>query len=399
MLTLTRRLGVAALTAAAVLATGTFAHAQAAPPNAQNIAPPAFRVAPNLPLNQAGFSTGFNPFLNSAGTLTSQGFAGPGFGGSLFSNPYAGFGGFYGGCYGGYGGGFGGYGGCYYQDPFNGYLTGAASVINAQGQFMMQYEQSQLLREQHRQMRIDTHRKILEEWLYERNLLANMPDPRETEAKFALTRALNNPTLPEILSGDAPNAIIKNIEKLSRDGVVGPTIAVDEELLKDINVAGTPRGNIGLLKRGGKLSWPAPLQGAPFEEPRKRIDQLAPDAVKQVEFTGKVDAGTIQQLQRDAAAMQERVNARELTPTQWVEARRYLDQLHDALTALQQPDVQNYFNGKWTARGKNVAELVKNLGGLKINAATVGDEVAYRMLQQRLAAYNAALEQQVAQRQ
>jgi hypothetical protein len=84
-----------------------------------------------------------------------------------------------------------------------------------------------------------------------------------------------------------------------------------------------------------------------------------------------------------------------MTPTQYVDARRFLNQLEDALTALQQPDVQNFFNGRWAAKGKTVGDLVKYMAdnGLRFAPATQGDEAAYRMLQQRLAAYNMALEQ------
>jgi hypothetical protein len=438
MLTLTNRLGVAALTAAALFGVAAAAHAQLrVMPNSQSIVNPYFRIAPNLPLNQAAYNIsvmgrayqnvppwlyGYNPYPSPiyspyppypypytppyggfyggsslSATLSTYPYGG-GYGaaGTLYSNPVG-----YGGGYGGYGYGYPYY---YYQDPFSGYLTGAASVIQAQGQFMMNYYQSQLLNQEYRSRQIDVHRKLLEEWQYERNFLANIPDPRDVDRKFALHRALNDPPLTEILTGDALNAIANNIRKLEAEkGGPGPSIPINEELLKDINLTSDGRGNIGLLKKvkeGGKLNWPTPLQRDVFDEERKRIDQLLPDAVKRVEFRGEVDKGTLVQLDRDAKALLERLNAsiREMTPTQYVEAKRYLEQLDDALTALQQPNAQNYLNGKWSPRGKTVSELIKNMEGLRFNAATQGDEQAYRALQQRLTAYNMALEQQTAQK-
>jgi hypothetical protein len=58
--------------------------------------------------------------------------------------------------------------------------------------------------------------------------------------------------------------------------------------------------------------------------------------------------------------------------------------------------VANFFNGKWAANGKTVGDLVKYMAssGLRFAPATQGSEAAYSMLQQALAAYNMALEQQ-----
>jgi hypothetical protein len=42
-------------------------------------------------------------------------------------------------------------------------------------------------------------------------------------------------------------------------------------------------------------------------------------------------------------------------------ARQYLDQLGSAVTALHDPNAANYFNQTWTAKGRNVAELVENM--------------------------------------
>src|SRR5262249_53309293 len=56
----------------------------------------------------------------------------------------------------------------YYYDPYAGYLSGAADVINAQGQFMVSTQQAYLQREQVRQARLDNRRRAFDEYLYER---------------------------------------------------------------------------------------------------------------------------------------------------------------------------------------------------------------------------------------
>ncbi|HXG11450.1 MAG TPA: hypothetical protein VNK04_16975 [Gemmataceae bacterium] len=399
MLTLVKRLGVTVLAAVGVLAVGVppaDAQVQSNAPGAVN---PFFRIPSNMPLAAPPAPTPFVTPPFPTATLSSFGYIGGLGGATLYSNPYAASPGYVPGYY---TNPYFPWGYPYYMnDPFSGYLTGAAQVISAQAQFMSTRAQTDLLREQYRQMRIDTHRRILEEWQYERNLLANVPDPRDIERKFATHRALNDPPLTEILSGESLNRILVNIQELERKGATGPTMPLDEDLLKQINVTNGERGNIGLLRTsGGRLSWPLPLQGPTFDEERKRLDQFAPEAVKQVEFNGQVNPKILEQMRADVNALGRKLNEniRELTPTQYVEARRYLSQLEDALTALEQPGVQNYFSGKWGARGKTVGELVKNMAGLRFAPATQGTEAAYRALHQALTAYNMALEQQVAQK-
>src|SRR5262245_8361172 len=67
---------------------------------------------------------------------------------------------------------YGGY--PYIQTPANGYLTGGASVIQSQAQFMVSKQQSALMYEQVQQAKLDTKRKAIDEWLYER---AKLPTP------------------------------------------------------------------------------------------------------------------------------------------------------------------------------------------------------------------------------
>src|SRR5579859_5982181 len=55
-----------------------------------------------------------------------------------------------------------------YNGPVGGYLSGAADVINSQGQFLTSTQQAYLTREQVRQAKIDSQRKQFDENLYER---------------------------------------------------------------------------------------------------------------------------------------------------------------------------------------------------------------------------------------
>ena len=287
MLTLARRLGITALTAVGLLGlTALTAQAQVRDmPNSQSLVNPYFRVAPGLPLNQAAFNVGTDgtgpaasaplglrlqsllvadrhPVPEPAHCPLTRPSRRAASGAAQRRNVVL----------------------CgrrlsrrlqrqqltaaataarrrlrrlrrlrHLPDPFAGYMSGAAQIIGAQSQFMTSQAQAEQTREQTRQMRIDTHRRILEEWQYERNLLANVPDPRIQEQKFALNRALNDPPLTEILTGDALNAIANNIVKLQNNGAVAPQVPLDDEMLRAVNFSDGEPGNIGLLKNGGKL--------------------------------------------------------------------------------------------------------------------------------------------------
>ena len=78
----------------------------------------------------------------------------------------------------------------------------------------------------------------------------------------------------------------------------------------------------------------------------------------------------------------------ELSATDYIEAKSYLDQVASAVRALGDKDVANYFNHKFNA--KNVAELIDDMRtkGLDFAPAAPGDEGAYRARQQAPAAYD-----------
>src|SRR3954451_19700993 len=63
-------------------------------------------------------------------------------------------------------GGYGGYG--LNLDTIGGYIHGGADAIRAQGNFLIQNQQSMILREAARQARVETRRRNFDEYLYER---------------------------------------------------------------------------------------------------------------------------------------------------------------------------------------------------------------------------------------
>jgi hypothetical protein len=316
-----------------------------------------------------------NPYLGSPGTLDNYGGYGSPGGvpvAPYFSNPYV------------------------LQNPYSGYLRGVSSVIDAQGQYAINYQQARLLNQQAEQAKIDTKRKIFDEWRYERMHTPTYEQRRQKKLEKQVVRARNNPPLTEILSADALNALLRHIQKRAADGVKGPTVAVDADLLKKINVTTARGGNIGLFRDAGKLNWPLGLKKDVFNEARESLSQSAPESVRQAELTGRVDTSLMMDMLTDAKALRTTLekNVGDMSPSMYIEALRYLNFVDDALKALQDPEVSNYFTKKYAATGRDVAEVVDNMtkSGLTFTAAVPGDGPSYTALHGLLVAFADALD-------
>jgi len=108
-----------------------------------------------------------------------------------------------------------------------------------------------------------------------------------------------------------------------------------------------------------------------------------------------VPQALLKDIRGDFKALNDKLNesADELSPSQYIEARRFLNQLSAAIKALSDPKVANYFNNTWNARGSNVAELVSHMTkqGLTFAPAAPGDEAAYRAVYDALRTFEAGL--------
>jgi hypothetical protein len=320
---------------------------------------------------------------------------------SMVSNPYA--------ASAGYDNSYNPYGYGYY-DPYDGYLRGAADVIGAQGRFLVSTQQAYQMREQVRAERVANRRRIFDEYLYEREKAPTAEDDRQKHMLEQLERSRNNPPITEVWSGKSLNDLLADLRKYppskneAGNLVNIQQLPLDEEGLKHVNVtAGAGNGgNIGLLKNEGRLNWPVAMSEPQFKELRERTNSLAQAAVRQAEFNGRVDGGTILQMSNDVNNLNRllRQNSGDLPFGLYIEAKTFLNNLGAAITALGQPDVGNYFTGKFALKAKTVPELVEEMSkkGLQFAPATPGDEAAYAALQQALANYDMAVHAQMASR-
>jgi hypothetical protein len=287
-----------------------------------------------------------------------------------------------------YGGDGGGYWGGGYLNPYGGYVSGEANVISSWGGYLIDVQQSRVAHQQVEQAKIDTRRKAFDEWLYERALTPTTEDERERARIENLRRSYNDPPITEIWSGKALNDILAALQKMTAQQGPGPTILLNQGALDSINVtAGGSTGNLGPLRNGGKLNWPLALRGSAFNTARKSVDQLAPQAYQQAS-AGSVDGDTLQQLSKSVDSLESELvrHVADISPNDYIRAKRYLNELDQTVQALQDPKVSNYVTHKWAARGSTVSELVADMSsqGLKFAPATAGDEAAYNSLYRSL---------------
>jgi hypothetical protein len=398
MATTTKTFGVAILAStAACLLTGSSLRAQPFPGMGMGNRPPPLSLTGFNPQAQAlGFGANLaqRPFLNgvstpyAAFTSNAAGIGLPATGpasayGTMNLSGY------------GYSSGYANY----YTDPLADTLRGMASVMNAEGTYLAQVQEANLRYEQWQLGRLDTRRKSIEQFLYERALTPTGEDLRERMERYELRIAMNNPPVNEVLSGESLNTIYKDLKLKLVQGATGQTIPLDPDILQQINLTSNSGGNLGVLKHlkdGGSLRWPLALQDEPYQEEVRRLNQRAIEAVKMGELKGLVDAAIIRDMMDGVSQLRAklRANIKDLTPSQHIEANRFLNHFEGAMKALQQPNVLDSLGQQHVAHGKTVGDLLDFMmhKGLSFAPAISGDEGAYQALHSALVGFAGSLQ-------
>lgn len=299
--------------------------------------------------------------------------------------------------------GYGGYGGFspfspwgFGFDIFGGNLRGSAEVIDAGGRLMTSTQQAYLLREQLKREKMENRHRMLQEWLWEREVLPTAQDEFERTQRLEVRRAQNDPPINEILSGKALNDLLVDIEKLQGKGLKGPDIPLDSELLNKVNLTPPGKGsaNVGVLKNDGKLEWPIALRANNFKKDRDLVSALTPEAINQARG-GQVDAATLQEMRNTVEKIRDNltINIKEIPTKQYIDAKKFLNDLDDGLKALSDRDAKNFFGGSYTPKGKNVQDVIENMTkqGLRFAPSVPGEEAAYVALHRLMAAFDVSL--------
>src|SRR5262249_25866474 len=153
----------------------------------------------------------------------------------------------------------------------------------------------------------------------------------------------------EIWSAKALNDLLADLKKLHGIKVYGPEIRLDADVLKQINVLGNGSGNIGLLRDEGRLKWPLGLRDLrPANDSRELRMTLQARAILAVSKAskGRLYSADIRDLQDTVNKLHRLLgrNVTQLPANEYIKAKQFLNSFEDAIRAVQDPKVGNYFN-------------------------------------------------------
>jgi hypothetical protein len=270
-------------------------------------------------------------------------------------------------------------------------LSGGAQVMQATGDLWIQGEKSRQERQKYYQDKITTKKMAFDEAQYEK---ANTPSWTEEQEKIMglqIRRIMNQANPAEIKRGETLNMLMPYIKALADQGVPGPPLPINPTMLRSVNVKTGTAGaspSAGLLKDGGKLSWPLMLRGPT----QKELDKLLPQAISGA-VNGTLEPAQYTKIVSDVQSMQEEVRKKyhkeQINGSTYLSSKAYLDSLESSLKVLQQPDAARYFDGSFGVQGSNVPELVDNMmaQGLTFAPATPGNDAPYFSLHNAFVSY------------
>jgi hypothetical protein len=278
-------------------------------------------------------------------------------------------------------------------------LRGAASAMDAYSNNLTATQDARIRREQWQQTKVDTRRKMLDEYNYEQSLIPPMSQKLEDERRERVLQARGTAPLTEIISGSALNELLLDIQKTqSQRGLTGTYVPLDPQVMQHIGLTGVTSGggNSNFFPPDGTLQWPVVLQDDRFNARRKQVSDLVAQLVKQAE-KGQIQGKTYKQLKAELDGFRADIKAAidDMTPTENVQARRYVDQVTQAARMFEDPNVASFFNGQYKPQGQTVGELVAYMTqkGLRFAPASPGNEQYYNALYQGIVQYDSGLMQ------
>lgn len=273
-------------------------------------------------------------------------------------------------------------------------LYGQADVIRAYGSALNSQEQSRILRESALQAQLETRKKRFDLEMY---IKANTPTFTEEQAKIAkmtLRRIQTNSSEPEIANGKALNLLLSDMAKYPGKKSAVEPLPLGDTVMAHLNVS---KGgySLGVLRNGGDFTWPIALQEIFPPEQLRLISHQAKALVSSAE-RGKIDTNVLKDMRVEVAKVRDQLfrKLNEIPTTQYLDAKRFLNDFEDARIALERGEAATQVNfQKWATGGKDLQKLVDYMvsNGLRFTPATQGDEFAYRAVYNGMAAMDVAL--------
>jgi len=274
-------------------------------------------------------------------------------------------------------------------------LYGQAELLKGYGTAIISQEESRILREQAMQAKIDTARKRFDFDLYVKANTPTFADEQKRIAKNTLKRIQVNSNPVEIANGKALNILLDDVRNFPLKKVTNlESIPLSDDVLKQLSVT-TKNVGVGLLRHGGKFTWPVAIQEHVPVNQLQTIESQVKIAVKNA-AAGNVDGPLLADIGQRMVEIKNLLNKKvdDIPTGQYLTADRFLSDFRDARQALEegQMAVQDEFT-RFIQGGKAVQEVADYMvsKGLRFAPSTFSDEAGYRALHSALVAFDIAL--------
>lgn len=168
----------------------------------------------------------------------------------------------------------------------------------------------------------------------------------------------------------------------------GLDMVLDSQILGRIRFCSLKGEDGRLLSYEHNLRWPEFLKSDSFDQPRQRVEQLFAQTVQQARCKERVDVDKVQDLKAQLGQMSNILKSAvaEITPIQYIQARRFLNYLDEGVKLLEDPQVGRHVAQFRVAGARTVRELLQHMNtqALQFAVAPPGEEDAYLQLYQML---------------
>lgn len=239
--------------------------------------------------------------------------------------------------------------------------------------------------------------EISDQWNYERGTSSAKSEPPPVLPE-PIRVALAPADPAQITSGEALNTLLKEISALEAKGARGPSGYIHPLLLENIVFAGGPAADlVNLARLGGRLQFPPLFDEPALAELVAAVEQDFAAASAAVLAGRNPERIPLQRLEMSLARLREAVDPRikDLPFDDALAARKFLNQLANALHVMKSGLANGLIDSKWAAEGVVVADLTKHMAKHKLvfGPAPPGGDKTYATLHQLLATYLFVLKQ------
>jgi hypothetical protein len=250
----------------------------------------------------------------------------------------------------------------------------------------------------------DTKKHAFDVEMYIKN---NTPTFNQEQAKITqsvLTRLQNTANPAEIVDGRSLNFLLDDITKYYTKVTISE-IPLDADVLTQVNIkpAGLGSSSLGMLRDGGKLTFPSALVKMLPAAVRSDMEAKALALAHNAANGKQPDPNALADLQGqiDQAMQQLLKKANDFDTQPYTDAKRFLTDLDNSRKAIEGGYARHQIQYQKMLASKEIANvnqlvtaMVKN--GWQFAPALRTDEGAYRAVHSALVAYDVAVNQQIA---